>query len=186
MSAQQQQRGQASIPLQPGALYGAGAFVAGYVVTYLLMMIEVSTDTVDNTFEFAGWLFFNAQFVRIEGSGSGTFDVLASLAAADEIGLPSLLFTVAVALVMFAAGYLLVKSSLYPGMTTDEGSVYGASIVVGYLPLAFLGALLFEGSESGLSGGTPDIFAAVLLAGIVFPAIIGAVGGYYAVRSRGG
>lgn len=183
MSTQQQQRGQTSVPLQQGALYGAGAFVAGYVVTYLLMMIEVSTDTVDSTFEFAGWLFFNAQFVRIEGNGPGTFDVLAILAAADEIGLPSLLFTAVVALVVFAAGYLLARSFHYPDMTADEGTVYGASIVVGYLPLAFLGALLFEASESGVPGGTPDIFAAVLLAGIVFPAIVGALGGYYAVRS---
>ena len=59
------------------------------------------------------------------------------------------------------------------------------SIAIGYLPLAFLGALLFEASEPPFTDTMPDIFAAVLLAGIVFPALIGALGGYYAVRSRG-
>jgi len=90
-----------------------------------------------------------------------------------------------VALIVFAAGYFLATSFYSPAMTTDEGTVYGASIVVGYLPLSFLGALLFETSQGFSGEGTPDIFAAVLLAGIVFPAIIGALGGYYAVRSGG-
>lgn len=184
MSTQQQQGGP-SIPLQEGALYGAAAFVAGYAATFLLMLIDVPSDLVEDQFEFAGWLFFNAQFVQIEGDGSATVDVLAFLAASEEMSFPALLFTVVVALVIFAAGYLLARSFRSPEMTTDEGTVYGASVVVGYLPLAFLGALLFETSPGLFGEGTPDIFAAVLLAGIVFPAIIGALGGYYAVRSGG-
>jgi len=185
MAAQQQGQVQGSIPLQQGALFGAGAFIAGYLVTYLLMMAQVPSDTYEDSFEYAGWLFFNAQFVRIEGDGPATADVLTSLAATDVIGLPALAFTIIVALIIFGSGYLLTSRLRAPETTTDEGTVYGASIVVGYLPLAFFGALLFETSIGQGNEGTPDIFAAVLLAGIVFPAIIGALGGYYAVRSRG-
>jgi len=83
MSTQQQQGGQASIPLREGALYGAGAFVAGYVATFLLMVIDVSSDLIEDQFEFAGWLFFNAQFVRIEGDGSATVDILTVLVASE-------------------------------------------------------------------------------------------------------
>jgi len=184
MSTQQQHGGQPSIPLQEGVLFGAGAFIVGYLVTYLWVMVDIPSEELDGTFEGAGWLFFNAQFVRIESSGPATFDFLGLLAARDVISIPSLVFTAAIALILFAAGYLLTRRLLHQGITTDEGTVYGASIAVGYLPLSFLGALLFE-SSFGNADATPDIFAAVLLAGIVFPAIIGALGGYYAVR-RGG
>ena len=191
MAAQQQQGGQAAtparqgVPLQQGALFGAAAFVVGYVMTFVWTMIDTESNEIENTFEVAGWLFFNAQFVRIEPEGSATFDMLSTLAAADVLSLPALVFTVAVALILFGAGYLVTDRYMTPGMSADEGTVYGASIAVGYLPLAFLGALLFETSEPPFTDTTPDIFGAVLLAGIVFPALVGALGGYYAVRSRG-
>jgi len=184
MAAQQQEQVQGSFPLQQGALFGAGAFIVGYLVTFLWLMIDISSEEMDATFEAAGWLFFNAQFVRIEFDGPATLDFLGLNASANVISLPAIVFTIAVGLILFGAGYLLTTRLLEPGTTTDEGTVYGASIVVGYLPLSFLGALLFEMSYLNTEG-TPDIFMAVLIAGIVFPAIIGALGGYYAVRSRG-
>jgi hypothetical protein len=136
MAGQQQTR-TGSVRVQWGAVHGAVAFVLGYALTYALLAVEDVTDTFDETVEFVGWIFFNAQFVGIEGGGDAT---------------------------------------------ADEATVDGAAIVAGYLPLAFLGALLFEISQAGTSF-SPDIFAAVLLAGIVFPAFLGAIGGYLAGRT---
>jgi hypothetical protein len=182
MAGQQQAR-TGSVPVQWGAVHGAVAFVLGYALTYALLAVEDVTDTFDQTVEFVGWIFFNAQFVGIEGGGDATANWLSFLAGTEDgIGLPAIAFSGLIAVVLIGAGYRLAATVSGPQTTTDEATVDGAAIVAGYLPLVVLGALLFEISQAGTSF-SPDIFAAVLLAGIVFPAFLGAIGGYLAVRT---
>lgn len=186
MSGQQQTQTQrqSGPPLKLGVVFGGAAFLVGYVVTYGLLVVDGALEGIEDSFQYAGWVFFDAQFVEVDIGESATFDSLSALARSDVLSFPALTFTVLIGLVILAAGYFLTSSYMVPGTTADEGTVYGASIAVGYLPFAFLGALLFE-AQFVNDSGTPDIFGAVLLAGIVFPALLGAVGGYLAVRRAG-
>jgi hypothetical protein len=188
MGTQQQTQPQQSVlPLQQGALYGGLAFVIGYALSYLYLFVAgsdfLNSDAVgDSTLQLVGWVFFNAQFVRIElDQTAATFDLLGQLASTDVLQLPALLLTVLIGVVLIAAGYRVADAVGGPQTTVDQGTVFGATIVTGYLPVVFFGALLFEVSNFG---GRPDVFGAVLLAGILFPALLGAVGGHLAVRRK--
>jgi len=180
---QQQVQEDSGPPLFQGALYGAAAFVVGYLLTYFLLFIEDATEG-ENQIEGVGQIFFNAQLVGTDYGEAATRDGLEMLAGSPDFTLPAFLFTLVIGVVITGSGYALTRSMAQPQTTTDEGTVIGASILAGYLPLSFLGALLFEISESGFSS-SPDIFGAVLLAGIVFPALLGAIGGYLAIRTSG-
>lgn len=186
MAAQQQQQqqvqGDSGPPLFQGGAAGAAAFVIGYALTYLLLTIEDAVAD-ENQFEAVGQIFFNAQLVGTDIGSAATRDNLGALASNPDFTLPAALFTLVIGIVLAGSGFALARWIAGPDTTTDEGTVMGASIVVGYLPLCFLGALLFEVS-AGEQTATPDIFGAVLLAGIVFPALLGAVGGYLAIRRQ--
>jgi hypothetical protein len=179
-----QQQTQSTLPLQQGALYGALAFVVGYALSYAYLLVAGSdfldSDIVsENMLQLVGWVFFNAQFVRIElDQTPATFDLLGQLASTEVLQLPALLLTVLLAVLLIAAGYRVADAVSSPQTTVDQGTVFGATIVTGYLPLVFFGALLFEASSVG---GRPDVFGGVLLAGILFPALLGALGGHLAV-----
>jgi len=53
----------------------------------------------------------------------------------------------------------------------------GATVIVGYLPLAVLGALAIGHTFGEGITVAPDLITAVALAGVVYPAFFGAVGG---------
>lgn len=188
-------------PLKEGGLFGAGAFVVGYLFTYVLVVIDtqVLSDGFDDiSFEGVGMLFYNAQFVRLDGGEDVTYDSLAQLARlsnsqsilADptvvETGLldfPMLTYTLLVAAVLIGAGYLLSDRVSTPGSAVADRMQAWMTVAVGYLPLAFLGGFLFEESILGGSNQvSPDIFAGVLVAGLVFPLVFGAMGGYLSAR----
>ena len=62
---------------------------------------------------------------------------------------------------------------------TDIGRAVrvGTAVVLGYLPLAVLGAVLFTVSAGDSGQGAPTLLTAVVLAGVVYPAVFGSVGG---------
>lgn len=185
MATQQQSQSQSDpgLPFQQGVLYGALAFGIGYALSYLYLFVGTSDfldaqKVSDNTLQIVGWVFFNAQFVEVElDQTAATSDVLGGLAASQELELPAVLLTFLIGVLLLAAGYRVADAVRGPRTTTDEGSVYGATIVAGYLPIVFFGALLFEVSDIG----RPDMFGAVILAGLIFPAFLGAIGGHLAV-----
>ncbi len=57
-----------------------------------------------------------------------------------------------------------------------DGARAGAFIVVGYLPLALVGTVVFGYSVGNGTIG-PVLSTAVLLTGIAYPAVFGALGG---------
>jgi len=95
-----------------------------------------------------------------------------------------LIYTLFVSGVLIGAGYLLTSRVSTPGSSVADRMEAGMTIAVGYLPLAFFGGFLFEdetmlGSSNSVS---PDIFAGVLIAGLLFPLVFGAIGGYLSDR----
>jgi hypothetical protein len=173
-----------------GAGGGAGAYLLGYLLVYLtqrgsvedrLSAFNVVTDLLGGDpipiWKGVGWLFYNAHFVATRVPGIGGSTTRNFIANADD-GALTLLYLLP-PLFLAGGGYAVVALSAtdlsVPGWTA------GALVIVGYLPLAVLGVLLF-GYPTGDGAIAPDAITAVLLAGAVYPAAFGAIGGAIAGR----
>lgn len=163
-----------------GAATGAVAYVLGYLVVYVTQgdRIEESLSGINffadlfggdpiPTWQAAGWLFYNAHFVdtmfQIGGAQSRNL-----LTEADG---GSLLFVLPPLLLLVAG---VVAGRAAGASDPTDGAQAGAFVLAGYLPLAVIGAFLFRYSGGEIA---PDIVTAVLLAGAVYPAVFGAIGG---------
>lgn len=191
-----------SFPLKGGALGGAIAFVAGYVLTYLLVAVdsELEGTQEDAAFELIGVIFYNAHFVDgVFVFASGTFlegTRRFNVIAEETTQFPEPVFYLVPVVILILTGYLVVSQAL-PGaavdssgsVSTGERALAGSSVVVGYLPLAVAGTFLFETtSEIEILGETirstfgPDQLMAIVFVGLVFPVVLGAIGGVLARR----
>ena len=168
-----------------GAASGTIAYVLGYLVVYVtqrsdveeqLSTFNVITDLFGGdpipAWQAVGWLFYNAHFVDTEIPGFGGSRVENFIASSDD-GTLTLLYLVPPLLLLaagFATAYLAEVDE--PGV----GAPVGALVTVAYLPLAVAGAFVFAYT---IGDGTiaPDVVTAVLLAGVVYPAVFGGVGG---------
>ncbi|ELZ42920.1 transporter permease [Halorubrum saccharovorum DSM 1137] len=167
-----------------GAAGGAVAYVLGYLVVYVTQgdRIEEGLSGINffadlfggdpiSTWQAAGWMFYNAHFVDVNAPSLIGGAQSANLLSQGEAG--SFLFLVP-PLLLVVAGVVAGRTA---GVTEAvDGAQAGAFVLAGYLPLAVIGAFLFRYS---VGDGTvaPDLVTAVLLAGAVYPAVFGAIGG---------
>ncbi|WP_280586593.1 transporter [Halorubrum sp. Boch-26] len=169
-----------------GAAAGAAAYVLGYLFAYVtqsgaieeqLAGFNVFADLFGGdpipTWKAVGWVFYNGHFVdtRLPSLVGGS--QLTNLISQADGGSLSLLFVVPPVLLTVAG---LAASRLAGTTEPVDGATAGAFVLVGYLPLAAIGAFLFR-SPVGDGAIAPDLIAAVLLAGAVYPAVFGAIGG---------
>lgn len=191
------------LPLEQGAAYGALAYVVGLALTFVLVQLDDGLEANNelSIVDLSGWVFYNGHFVDLiseqsqsaagqSSTQSQTFSVIAE-ASTD---LPELLYTVVPVVVLVGVGYALVQN--VDTADVSEAVQSGATIVVGYLPLVLAGAFLFENSNSQTFGdgtgaemtisitASPDLVPAVVIMGLVFPAVLGAVGGFLSVQSE--
>ena len=185
------------LPLVEGAIAGAAAWIAGYVLTALVVLARIQdselgeiSDTVGDGgsgIDFIGWVFFNSHFVDtvVEADVLG-FGGARAVSFIGGDGFTPLLYLIPVALLV-GAGLAVGRSQ---GVTeTADGAVAGALVVPPYLVLSVIGAVLFRVSAEALGAsftGQPELLSAVLLAGIVFPAVFGAIGGIVAANTGTG
>ena len=164
-----------------GAGAGAAAFVASYVVSFLLWtfvelpepnsvseafnqaVIGVIRDSIP-AWQGAGYVLFNAQFVDVTFEGTlseSTFSIIALAYLVPPLAL-------------VAAGYVVASAPSIRG--TGQSAAAGALVVVGQLVLVIVGALAFtaEGNAGTLS---VPLANAIILAGVVYPVVFGAIGG---------
>ncbi|MBP1986686.1 transporter [Halolamina salifodinae] len=171
------------LPLAQGAAAGVGAYLLGYLITYLATSGSVEERLASFNFiadlfggdtatvwQGVGWLFYNAHFVRTRATGGFGGPRSQNFIAASDGGAVVLLYLVPVILLL-AAG--LAVARLGSADDLADGAVGGATVVLGYLPLALLGRFLFDYDGSV----APDLVTAVLLAGLVYPLVFGALGG---------
>lgn len=167
-----------------GAAAGAVAYVLGYLLTYLWQGSSVQ-DSLQNynaivelfggdpipTWQAVGWLFYNAHGVSFTvpslGSGQATRNLIADGSA------PMLLYLVP-AVVVVLAGFVLARRA--NATDASGGAQVGARVVVGYVVLAVAGLFVFEYAAGG-STIHPEYALGVLLAGVVYPAVFGGIGG---------
>ncbi|WP_181691943.1 hypothetical protein [Natronomonas sp. LN261] len=189
--------GRESLPFVEGAIAGAAAWIVGYVLTALVVLTRIDRSELGeisrnvegdgSSIDFVGWVFFNSHFVDtvleagILGIG-GTRTV--SFVGGD--GFTPLLHLVPVALLV-AAGIAVGRSQ---GVTdTAGGAIAGVLVVPPYLALSAAGAVVFRVSTEALGAsfsGEPELLPAVVLAGVVLPAVFGSLGGIAAAVTHSG
>jgi hypothetical protein len=171
-----------SIPVVRGTLAGLFAYLFGYLVTYLLAAPRLDDLFAVQAFEFftgenpvwklSGWIFYNEHFVstivpRLAGS-----DIVNFLQESDD-GSATLLFFLPVVLLV-VAGALAARGQ--SNGNSSAAAKAGASVVLGYALPALVGAQLFR-LDLGNSTAGPDFVTAILVGGLVYPLIFGALGG---------
>jgi hypothetical protein len=176
--------GDRELPLGIGIAAGVAAALVGYLLVFLYTSGQLRDSGLRQLFDAlggdlptwkaVGWVFFNAHFVEIQfqagvfGSGTASF--------IGEDGFSALLYVV--------PPLLLIAAGLAVGQYRDvrepmEAVTSAAGIVVGYLLLVLVEAFLFQaGGDAG-----PVLATAVLLAGLVYPAVFGTVGALVATRT---
>lgn len=163
-------------------LLGALAFLVGYGIL-LLSNAGRSVDlpasipfdvAVPGGWQIVGWLFYSAHQAAIDATTMG-YAVTLPLQQLSTWE-PWYAFVPIGSLAV--AGFLLVRLA---GPTDPvSGFVTGASVALGYLPLAVGGyALLAHTTASPIGPVTvqPDLLASVLLVGVTYPALFGGIGG---------
>lgn len=182
------------LPFIEGAIAGATAWIAGYVLTALVVLArmqdtqlsEISDAVGDggSGIDFVGWVFFNSHLVDtvIEADVLGIGGA-STMSFIGEDGFTPLLYVIPVAMLV-GSGLAVGRSH---GVTeTPAGAVAGVLVVPPYLVLSAIGAVMFRVSTEALGAsfsGQPELLPAILLAGIVFPAVFGAIGGIVAANT---
>ena len=167
-----------------GAVAGAAAYLVGYLSVYLTQsgrieeglsglnfLAELFGGDPISAWQVSGWLFYNAHFVETVSpavfGGTSSRNLLMQAEGAGYLLLvPPVL--------LLAAG--LVAGRVAGAESPLDGARSGAFVLAGYLPLALVGAFLFRYAV-GDGSVAPDLVTAVLLAGAVYPAVFGAIGG---------
>ncbi|MFB6123642.1 MAG: transporter [Haloferacaceae archaeon] len=161
---------------------GCVAYLLGYVVTYLLTsaplrrsfarrLVEFVTGE-PSTWKLVGWVFYSAHFVETVIPGpfgsSRTVDLVDGLDAVS----PAVHLVPPVLLVAAGAGLAWRVDAA----DARDGATTGATVVLGYFPLAVVGAFLFV-VVAGDAAARPDLLPAAVVAGVAYPAVFGALGG---------
>ncbi len=173
-----------NVPLVQGSVAGLLTWVLGYLFTYLIAGDELRNSEINQflefigeepaTFEMVGWVFYNAHFVDTVFENVPFFGSEAFIGGEDGF---SLLLYVIPPLLLIGAGLAVARYSA--ARNANEGAIAGLSIVPGYLLLSIAGVFLFEVTV-GNASVAPDLVAGIFLAGLVFPALFGAIGGVIA------
>ncbi|MEF8786687.1 MAG: hypothetical protein V5A45_12195 [Haloarculaceae archaeon] len=172
-------------------LFGVLAYLVGYVVTVVFVFVDgVDFGGDAGWVKVAGWVFYAAHTVKMEitgfaGDRSGVrtvhlFDGFSELTSLTD-AVPEILYLLVPVVVLVGAGFVLERRIADPTVTAPAAAALGASVVVGYLPLAVVGQLFFSHTETGLGGSVgvtvaPELLSSVLLVGLVYPLVCGTVG----------
>lgn len=163
-----------ALPL--GAASGVAAYLVSYVVLFVFLLIDGGDILQQEAWKAAGWVFYGAHNVSVTFSGFGqsaSQNVLASLSGLTSI--PVIVYYLVPVVVLIALGYVVASRTL-TGSDPVAGAAAGATVVASYLVLAILGSFLFAIGMGGASA-SPDLVMSVLLAGLAYPLVFGAVGG---------
>lgn len=176
-----------SARLAYGAVVGAAAFVLNYLIAFVLWSATSFPETYEGMgrelltgqvadWVFAGWLLYGAHFVDVTavvGGFPGTPSITLNAVEVVAQTTTDLLFITTPA-VLIAAGIALARSHGVNSMR--DGIITGATTAIGYFPLAAIGIFVFA-SEGSVGEAQPTFETALLIAGVAYPTVVGALGG---------
>lgn len=170
-----------------GVVGGAVAWLVGYAITYAGWsgMVEDAFQTWNFFTDLLGgdpapawkgvaWLYFNAHFVSANLTGFPGGPRTFNLVAQSDSGTAPILYVippVVLLVVGFAATYLANVTG------PRESLLTGVSTVGGYLLLSVVMALVATHAFGGGVSIDVTLVTAVILAGVVYPAVFGGIGG---------
>ena len=150
-------------------------------------MGEISESVGDggSGIDFIGWVFFNSHFVdTIISADFFGFGGSSATSFIGGDGFTPILYLIPMAL-LIGSGLAVGRSQ---GVTeTTDGAVAGVFVLPSYLLLSAVGTLVFRVSTEALGSsfsGQPEFLPSILLAGIVFPAVFGVIGGIVAANTN--
>ena len=170
-----------------GPVAGIASFVIGYLLIYLWRARDIEQaiepmETVLAIFQaepigswrVVGWLFYSGHFIDIRISARmGPVETTVYIDLISEGSGNLELLYLFPPILLLVSGFLIV-SYLDIDRVVD-GATLGASITVGYLIAIALGLLLFAYGDT-----RPDPVPALIIAGIIYPAVFGGLGGVVA------
>lgn len=179
--------------LLDGVLFGAMAYVGGYLLTLLFVTFDgVSFTGEAGRLTIAGWVFYAAHTVGIEVTGlagrrSNTVVIHLFEGFGELSGLtstvPELMYMAVPIVALVGAGYIVRWRIDEPGLETSTVALLGTSTVAGYLPLAVLGRILFAHSEARTALGeevtltvSPAVSTTLFVAGVLYPIVCSGIG----------
>lgn len=193
-----------TVPKLRAVFYGSAAYLLVYLAAYATSLAWYGRLARQTTFgqydqatsvaeafhglpteTAAGWLLYNAHLAPIQVSQFATQTVFGNTVQWQKANLltgelgPEWLLLIAPPAALLAAGYLLGGQVV--GAAPGRPRHVGMGIVLGYGPLAFVGALYFIGSV-GHSTGMPDLLAVFTNVVLLYPLVFGYLGGYLAER----
>jgi hypothetical protein len=178
-------------PYVAGAVAGLAAWIAGYVGTYLVVGSDVRESGLNwilevlggepATYELVGWVFYNAHQVDTVFRGLPVRGTVTASYVGGENGFTTLLYAIPIVALLVAGGAVAARRG---ARTTADGAVAGVTVLAGYLVASIAGVVLFEVGV-GDASAAPDAIPAVVLAGVVYPSVIGATGGVVAALVAG-
>jgi hypothetical protein len=174
-----------NVAWRSGLVNGIAAYLLGYVLVYVFVYFEADgslneflTPGSDPVYEPVGWVFYGAHNVRTSVSNLDGSENVNYLLHADQVlgfGIPVVVYYAVPVVVLAFAGYLAARRA--NTTRADSGGVAGASIVVGYFLMAVVGAFLFVVLLRGDRIARPDRTMSILIVGVAYPIIAGAIGG---------
>ncbi|WP_224334907.1 transporter [Haloprofundus halobius] len=169
-----------------GVLAGTVAYAFGYALTYVLTSSEIQNSSAQQllevfsgesaTWKAVGWVFYNAHFV--DAQIPSLFGASRAINFVAEVeAFPSLLYVLPPVLLLLAG---VVVARIGGVSDAADGAKVGASVLAGYFALSVVGAFLFTVPIGETATAEPDFVAAVLVAGVVYPAVFATLGGVVA------
>jgi hypothetical protein len=178
--------GNRELPVGVGAAAGVGAWLLTYLCTYVIASGDIQNSLFGRILEAAeigvwqavGWVFFNAHFVNtivdLGFFGSGTANAIGG-----EDGFTVFLYVVP-PLLLLVAGLAVGRYAGASDLSTGDAALGGATVTLGYGLLSVVGTFLFAAESVN-----PDPVTGILLAGLVYPLVFGALGAVVASVTGG-
>jgi plastocyanin len=99
---------------------------------------------------------------------------------------PPVLFFLVPVVLLVLAGVLVNEGAGETAPTPETAVVSGSAVTLGYFPLVTVVASIVRFREPPVVFGGIDLLGATLIAGIVYPVVLGGLGGYVWFVARGG
>ena len=177
--------GDRDLPVGIGAVAGAGAWLVGYVFTFVIAGGRIQDSPARQvleafgaeipTWKVVGWVWYNAHFV--DTVSEGLFGGSSNYVGGD--GFTPLLFVIP-PLLLLVAGLAVGRAS---GATDPtEAAVTGLTVTLGYFVLSLAGVFLFA-----VEGGSvaPAAGSGIVVAGVLYPVVFGVAGAVGASLTSG-